>query len=183
MEINFNDKDFVEFYINMVKDYDNTFIVEHFKKEIPLNNKVLELGCGIGLDYCTLKDFYNYQASDYSDVFLEKLKEKYDDNFIKINALTIDINETFDCIFSNKVLQVFNDKDMRKSFTRQNEILNESGMIFHCMWFGKNDFDEANYVTEETLKNILDGLFDYKLIKYSEIEENDSVIVIGKKIN
>ncbi len=183
MEINFNDKEFVEFYINMVKDYDNTFVVENFKKEIPLNSKVLELGCGIGLDYCTLKDFYNVQASDYSDVFLEKLKEKYNDNFIKIDALTIDINETFDCIFSNKVLQVFKESDMKKSFTRQHELLNDKGLIFHCMWFGKSDHDDVTYVTEDILKNILNGLFEYKLIKYSEIEENDSVIVIGKKIN
>lgn len=182
MNVDFNDEEFVNKYIEMVKGYDSRFILEKFRDNIDTSKTILELGCGIGLDYFELKKYYNITASDYSDVFIKKLKNISSDNFLKIDAKDINITKKFDVIFSNKVLQVFNDEELIQSFKSQYKTLNQNGMIFHCMWFGESSIRDFNYINIEKLEKVLNNLFTYELVYYSEFEKNDSVIVIGRKI-
>ncbi len=181
----FNDKNFVEEYYKMIEGFDNSFVIEQFKKNVPYSHTVLELGFGTGLDYLSLREHYKIIPSDNSDVFIEKFKQLYNIQAQKIDAANIIIDKKFNCIFSNKVLHVFNEEEMRKSIECQYNTLLDNGMIFHCMWYdinGINDEYSTRY-NEEKIQKVLGSKFEVIYFKkYSEIDENDSIIFIGKKI-
>lgn len=170
-------------YIDMLEGYDNSFIVSNFKAHINQNCKVLELGMGPALDYDSLKDEYDITVSDTSDAFIKLFNEKYDDTALNICVKDIVIDERFDCIFTNKVLQVLNDDEMKESFINQYNALNDKGMIFHCIWIGEGFEDcSSNYTSVDKLEKMINSLFTIeKIITYSEIEQNDSIILIAKK--
>ncbi len=179
----FNDEKFVKEYCEMLVGYNNSFVVNNFKKYVPENLKVLELGVGPGLDYDTLKDNYNITPSDTSNVFLEMFNKKYENKAIYLCAKDLDTTDIFDCIFSNKVLQVLNDQEMKESFINQYKILNNKGLLFHCIWIDeKNRNLDSNYTTVSKILNITKDLYDIiEIIHYSEMEENDSIIFIARK--
>lgn len=174
-------------YEKMLEDYDNSFIISIFKKYIPKNIDVLELGCGTGKDYLSLKNEYNILPSDFSSEFVKKMNEKYDDVAIKLDAKKIEIDRKFDCIFSNKVLNVFNDSEMKESFKNQHDKLKTNGLVFHTLWFGNEEYgqnkDYCNYINEHRLRNVIGDNFEiiHKDI-YTELEENDSLVLIAKML-
>ena len=161
--------------------------MEQFISKIESNKKILEIGSGTGLDYKKLKEKYNITGSDYSDSFLKILRRKFkNDKFLKLNALSMDIDEKFDVIYSNKVLHHLNPEQLKISFENQYNCLNENGLLFHALWQGSdkkrahNEMPDVRYELKdiETLK----GKFKIKeFITYSELSKNDSFIVILEK--
>ncbi|MFV0424929.1 MAG: class I SAM-dependent methyltransferase [Bacilli bacterium] len=181
----FNDSEFVNQYYEMLKDYQDEFVQNKFLKFIPKNLKVLELGFGTGLDYFALKDFYEYTISDYSKAFIDEFKKRYNIDAIQIDAKFIDINEKFDCIFSNKVLHVFTDEELVLSFDSQYNALYSDGYIFHTLWYSKDAIPDeyANRVNEAKLIELLDKKFEVIHSEtYSEMEDEDSIVFIAKKL-
>ncbi len=179
----FNDKEFVNMYMSMLEDYDNSFVVNNFKKFIDNKLTILELGIGPALDYEALHQTYNITASDTSEVFIEMFNKKYNSTALNVCAKYINVEKSFDCIFTNKVLQVLNDEEMKESFINQHKTLNNDGIIFHCIWIDENEGEhESNVITTSKLKSFIDDLFEIQqLIPYSEMEENDSIILVAKK--
>ena len=167
--------------------FKDTYVVEQFKSRIDPSEKVLELGSGPGNDYDFLKDHYNITGSDYSDVFLKDLQKKYrEGKFIKLNALTMNLDEKYDVIFSNKVLHHLSKEHLAISLQKQYETLNEGGMIFHAMWRGKGkewkkkSMPFIKYQPEDIEQ--MKGKFKIKeIIDYTEMKENDSFIIIMVK--
>ncbi len=177
----------VDEYIEMFSNYDNSFVIDLFKEKIERNRTVLELGFGTGADYLSLKDFYKIQPTDYSRAFVDKFNEKYGQIAYCLNALTIETLEKFDCIYSNKVLNVFDDSNLQKSFNRQYEVLQEGGVIFHTLWSYDEVFSTeehyCNSISINKLEQILKNKFVIRdIIKYTEMEEDDSLILIASKI-
>ncbi len=179
----FNSIEKAKSYIDMLEGYDNSFVITNFKAHIDRNCKVLELGMGPALDYDSLKDEYDITVSDTSDAFISLFNKKYDAIALNICVKDIEIDEKFDCIFTNKVLQVLNDDEMKESFINQYNALNDNGMIFHCIWIGEGYDDcPSNYTSIDKLEKILMGLFTIdKIIAYSEIKQDDSIILVAKK--
>lgn len=165
----------------------NTFVIDTFKKRVDSSKKILELGSGTGREFYELSKYYNITGSDYSDAFLKKLKKRFKQyNFPKINALTMEIDERFDIIYSNKVLQHLLPDQLKESLKQQYNTLNSEGLLIHAMWKGDPVIPRPgklpDVIYEKSDIEKIKGKFiieDYT--EYSEIKENDSFIIVLKK--
>ena len=186
----YKNKENVKKYIEMAEGYDGKYLIEILKKYLPEGSSILELGMGPGKDLDILNKNYDVTGSDYSEIFLDLYKEKNKDMNIELlvlDARTLETSKKFDCIYSNKVLYHLTTKELIKSLNRQWEILNENGILFHSFWKGdkaekKNGLTFV-YYNEEKLRKIIDDNFEIlEIDTYKEMEEDDSLYIILKKI-
>ena len=119
----------VEQYIKMAEGYDGAELIKILQKYFPENSTVLEIGIGPGKDMYILKKSYAVTGSDNSQVFLDKYKETHQDTDL-LDAVTMETDRKFDCIYSNKVLHHLTKENLKKSFQRQKEMLNPNGFYF-----------------------------------------------------
>ena len=174
----------VEQYIKMAEGYDGAELIQILQKYLPENSTVLEIGMGPGKDLDILKKFYTVTGSDNSQVFLGKYKQSHQDpDLLLLDAVTIQTDRKFDCIYSNKVLHHLTKEDLKKSLQRQKEILNPNGIAFHSFWKGsKIEKIEGllfTYYETEDLKKMTES--DYEMLAletYTEMEKDDSIYVV-----
>ena len=186
----YEDSESVDKYIEMCKDYDGSNIYKLLEKYLKEGKSVLELGTGPGFDIPFLKKHYQVTGSDFSEEFLMRCKDKFPDiNFIKADAKNIDINEKFDCVYSNKVLHHLTKDEFSLSLLAQAGILSPDGIIAHSFWLGEEDqvMEELlfTYYCKEDLLDIISENFEVlTTMCYPEFEEDDSIFVIAQlKIN
>ena len=179
----FDTKQGVEQYIKMAEGYDGADLIKILQKYLPENSIVLELGIGPGKDMDILKKLYAVTGSDNSQVFLDKYKENHqDDDLLLLDAVTIQTDRKFDCIYSNKVLHHLTKEDLTKSFQRQKEMLNPNGITFHSFWKG-NKIEEMEgllftYYETDDLRKMLESNFEILALEtYTEMEKDDSIYV------
>ncbi len=185
----FMNRENVDLYTEMMGEYDNTFIINEVNKILPKGSSILELGMGTGVDLIALSETYNVVGSDNSQFFVDDFKNKSDIEVMLLDAVDINISDSFDCIFSNKVLQHLSKEDFVKSLKSQYEHLLANGMIFATLWAGEYreefEFDgqlRFVYYDEKTLRKLIpEELKLEQVIYYSEFEGNDSFIVILRK--
>ena len=174
-------------YSLMLLFYKDTFVTDTFMSMVEPSKTILEIGSGTGRDFNLFDKKYKITGSDYSDSFLKSLRRKHKGKqFYRINALTMDIGENFDVIYSNKVLQHLLPDQLEKSLSSQYKVLNPGGVLFHSMWKG-NIKENKNRDMPDTLYEKVDlekikGKFKIEaFIVYKEIKEADSFIVIFRK--
>lgn len=183
----FNDKQKVQEYIKMCEGTDGKELVNILKRHLKEGSTVLELGMGPGKDLDLLKNYYNVTGSDNSQVFLDVYKEEHKDiELLFLDAVTINTEKQFDCIYSNKVLQHLTKKELNQSVAKQKEVLRDEGILFHTFWRGDSEetYDGLRFVyyEKDELINIFQNSF--KIIDmnyYSEEEDNDSIYIILQK--
>jgi cyclopropane fatty-acyl-phospholipid synthase-like methyltransferase len=184
----FDDEKNVQTYIEMAKGYDGKALIKVLKAHLPNGAAVLELGMGPGKDCDMLRQSYRVTGSDNSSIFLERYRREHPEaDLLLLDAVNIDTPCTFDCIYSNKVLHHLTTPQLRASLARQAAVLNEDGIVFHSFWHGHGQerYDDLLflYYTENDIHNILKQHFTILDIqRYTEIEENDSLYIIGKKL-
>lgn len=175
-------------YIQMAKGYDGFKLIEILRKYLPEQSTVLEIGMGPGIDLDMLQKHYTVTGSDNSSLFLEKYKKKNKNNIdlMLLDAVTLQTNRKFDCIYSNKVLHHLTKEDLKKSLSRQKEILNPDGILFHSFWKGNKteNFEGLFFQYYETGE--LQGMAnkDYEILElntYTEMEKDDSIYLVLKK--
>ncbi len=177
----------VKDYIDMAEGYDGTFLIEILKKHVSPGSTVLELGMGPGKDLDILRKTFHVTGSDISQIFLDLYQERTGFvDLIVLDACTLEIGRTFDCIYSNKVLIHLTKAELRKSFQRQRAVLNDNGILFHSFWKGTKEEEHHGlrfiyYTKEELRKMIGDGFEIIEIAAYKEIEANDSLYIILKK--
>lgn len=180
-------KESVEEYIKLAKDVNGGQLIGKLNKFLPSNSLLLEIGSGPGTDFQILKKDYRVVGSDYSPEFLNRLiSNNKKDEFLNLDAVTLETDRKFDGIYSNKVLQHLTNEDLKKSIQRQIDILNSNGIICHSFWKGEGDeiFKGllVNYQTDESLRILFEDNFEIILIEeYKEFENGDSLLIIGKK--
>lgn len=182
----YDDPENVKKYIQMCDDYDGNNIYQSLGKCLPVKSTLLELGSGAGLDIEYLKKYYSVTGSDLSDEFLKICKNKHPEiPFLKLNALKIEVDERFNCIYSNKVLHHLTEKELIQSLEQQVKILIPNGLIAHSFWLGEEN-QEMNgllftYYNKENLLRIISGSFEIlSTLSYKEFEDGDSVFVIAR---
>lgn len=176
----------VDLYTNMMKGYDNSFVIGQVEKILPQNSTLLEIGMGTGLDLISLSQKYNVVGSDYSRFFVEDFKLKSDLEVFVLDAVNIDIDRKFDCIYSNKVLQHLSKDEFRSSLISQYEHLNKDGIIFLTLWYGeyREEYESDGqlrfiYYNEKAIENIIPKQLKIEnVVLYSEFDYNDSMIVV-----
>lgn len=174
-------------YLIMTDGYDGRAIIDVLKTYLKPGSSVLELGMGPGRDLEILEETYCVTGSDVSEVFIDLFrKKKPGSDLYQLDAVTIDTDRKFDCIFSNKVLHQISRKELTRSFSRQLEVLNPGGIACHTFWYGDKEIEVKNrrihYYTESTISDHLDNGFEMLLAKtYREMDVEDSMLVIGRK--
>ena len=179
-------KESVDEYINLAKDVSGKELIEKLKSFLMEGATLLEIGSGPGTDYKLLKKNYDVTGSDNSIEFLKHLRSSNSTgNFLELDAVTLEVEQTFDGIYSNKVLHHLSDKELADSIMRQYAILNEGGIICHSFWKGQgSEVFKGMFVNyhDQDVKVFLGEFFEIILMEaYPEFEEGDSLLLIAKK--
>lgn len=176
-------------YIDMCAEYDGSNLYALVKENLQVGATLLELGSGPGFDIPFLSEHYQVTGSDFSDEFLVRCREKNTAiPFVKINALTMDIESKFDCIYSNKVLHHLTEIELATSLALQSEKLNEGGLIAHSFWMGDENEQmhgmRFTYYSRSDLLAIITEKFEViTTLSYQEFSESDSLFVIARLKN
>jgi len=174
----------VEQYIKMAEGYDGAELITILEKYLPENSTILELGMGPGKDTDILKKSYAVTGSDNSQIFLDRYKKNNPDaDLLLLDATSLQTQQKFDCIYSNKVLHHLTREDLVKSLQRQKEILNPNGIAFHSFWKGnKTENMEGllfTYYEMDDLKKMPENDFEVLATEtYTEMEKDDSIYII-----
>ena len=174
----------VDQYINIAEGYDGAELIKILQEFLPEQSSILEIGMGPRKDLDILRKNFTVTGSDNSQIFLDRYKKQNPNvNLLKLDAVTLSTQKTFDCIFSNKVLHHLTREDLKKSFQRQKDILTPNGLLFHSFWKGNKDenFDGLLFTKYQinNLKKIIGELFDIlKIETYTEMEKDDSLYII-----
>jgi len=183
----FLNEDNVKQYLDMTAEYDGKWFFEQFKKYIPKNNRVLELGMGPGKDLENIRQCYDVVGSDYSFLFAEMYKRQHPEVKVMIlDAITIKTDEHFDTIYSNKVLHHLPQDDLKASIARQAQMLNKDALIFHTFWKGSGSDEYEgllfNYYEKEDLQALFAEQFEIVALEsYQELKEDDSLLLVAKR--
>jgi SAM-dependent methyltransferase len=184
----FDNKNNVEAYMRMSEGFDGRELIEVLKNYLEPGSTVLELGMGPGRDLDILNETYKATGSDNSAVFLDLYREENPDaDLLFLDAVTLDTERKFNCIYSNKVLHHLKREELEKSLLGQYDLLKEDGLLFHTFWYGeKEEFIDGlrfQYYTEDALKLCTgEGYKEIKSVRYTEMEDNDSLYLILSKI-
>lgn len=172
----------------MAKDVNGAGLIEKMKTYVPKGASVLEIGSGPGADFELLQQAYQVTGSDYSHEFLHRLKQRFKGgDFLHLDAVTLETENTYGALYSNKVLQHLTDDELQKSINKQGCILDSDGIICHSFWWGEGqEFFNGmlvNYQNENSLNALFSASFNLMVLeRYTEFEPNDSILLIGKKI-
>ncbi len=186
----FKKRENVQKYKEMIGDYDGSWLIEKLSQYLEEGKTVLELGMGLGLDFELLSKKYVVTGTDNSPIFVEDYKSKNPDADITLlDAIDININKKFDCIFSNKVLQHLTKEQFKRSLKNQKDHLNDDGIIFMTLWHGEHKeemmFDDTlrfTYYTKNDIIEIIKDNFEILSVeKFKEFEEGDSMMVMLRK--
>ena len=180
----------IEQYIEMSKEYDGFELIEKLKERVPENATVLELGMGEGKDQILLKEAgFNPTASDSSEPFIAQYnKDNEVEPAIFVDAITMDIDESYNAIYANKVLQHLSEEEFTKSLKNQAEHLTSKGYLLFSLWYGTDSGNMGGVFymshTEQTLVGAIpESLELITFSRYTEMDENDSFWVILQKRN
>ena len=185
----FDEEKNVDQYLKIAEGYDGAELISILKKYLPEGSTILELGMGPGKDIDILNKTYNVTGSDTSCIFLNRYKKKNPDiELLLLDAIDMKTDKTFDCIFSNKVLHHLTKEDLKKSLVNQKNTLKDSGLLMHSFWHGNKEEFHHNlrfvYYTEKDLVEIIDNNFEIiELKRYTEMEKDDSIYTLLRKIN
>lgn len=183
----YDDKVNVEQYIQMAEGYDGKLLIEVLRNHLPDGKSVLELGMGPGKDLLLLDQHYQVTGSDASLVFVNRFRQKHPHlPVLQLDAVTLETQETFDAIYSNKVLYHLSRDNLKRSFQRQARILKADGLVLHSFWYGDEESEHEGlrfvYYTEETLKAHIEDDFEILTMeRYTEMETDDSLYIVARK--
>ncbi len=183
----FDDVENVARYIEISKEYDGRALIDVLGMYLKKGSTLLEIGMGPGKDLDLLSDHYAVTGSDSSQVFLDHYRERNTEiELLKLDAITLNTSKTFDCIYSNKVLQHLSTDEHNESIKSQARLLNSEGIIFHSLWYGHGEevYDglRFQYYDERVIESMYKMNFKIlALCRYSEDEPDDSVYLIARK--
>ena len=182
----YNDPEKVDEYEKMCDEYDGTELYTVLKNYLDKSSSLLELGSGPGNDIKNLIRDFRVTGSDLSDEFISRCRNKFSDTpFLKLDAVSIETDETYDCIFSNKVLHHLTRNELEESFKRQQQVIKQHGLFAHTFWLGDKEFTMENilfifYDKEELLALIRKYFTIRETYSYKEFEDGDSIFIVAE---
>jgi len=181
----YNEKKTAEQYIDMAAGYDGRELIEALRSHLPDGATILEIGMGPGVDLKLLGQHFTVTGSDNSQYFLDRFSSSNPDaDLLYLDAISIETERKFDCIYSNKVLHHLTDEDLAKSLRRQKVVLKDGGLIMHSFWRGEGveEHDDLRFVyqREDSLRAIFGEVFNkVSVVTYTEMEDDDSLYVLA----
>jgi len=177
----------VEKYFEMADGYDGRELIAHLRTLLPAGALVLEVGIGPGKDLDLLAETFNVTGSDLSDVFLARYRQrKPTAELLKLDAVTLATDRRFDGIYSNKVLHHLPPEDLRRSLSRQAELLRPGGVLLHSFWAGEGEDEHGGlrfyYHTSASLEGCTPATLErISVVSYREMEDGDSLRAVFRK--
>jgi len=181
--------EYVDSYIESTKNIDGRKLVAELEKYLQPDSSILELGMGTGKDFEILAEKYQVTGSDYSQLFLEKFRNTHPKaELLWLDAIHIETAKTFDAIYSNKVMHHLSLTELEKSLLRQVDVLHENGLVCHSFLHGIESFKRDALLFTHYQKADLIDVFEmnYEVLYcefYTETTEDDSILVIAKKLD
>lgn len=183
----YDDEKNVDQYIRMTTGYDGKLLVDVLRKYLPDGSKILELGLGPGKDLLLLEEHYEVIGSDASPIFVERFKKRHPGKTVKLlDAVTLDTDERYQGIYSNKVLCHLRRDQLLVSFQRQAQALETRGIALHSFWFGAEETTCQGlrfvYYCENALRTLVEPEYEILAIeRYTEMEADDSLYIVLRK--
>ncbi|MFW2405230.1 MAG: class I SAM-dependent methyltransferase [Gammaproteobacteria bacterium] len=183
----YDDKKNVESYIKFTPSHDGSMLVDKLVEALPEGSRVLEIGIGPGKDFDLLARHFDVVGSDYSEEFLRLYRLRNDSaHLLHLDARTLETDQKFDAIFSNKALIHLTRDELSASFSRQREVLNAGGLMLHSFWYGREEQEYGDLRlfqhTEQELETMLEGDFEILDIgRHAKMADGDSVYVLARK--
>ena len=183
----YDDKHTALQYIAMAEGYDGRDLIDVLRKRLPEGSSILELGMGPGVDLDILQEHFRATGSDISQFFIDRYRENNPDaELMLLDAVNLETNRAFDCIYPNKVLHHLEDEQLAKSLRRQIDCLNDGGLVFHSFWRGEgtDEHHELKFVyqNEDSFRKIFNKSFGkVEVVTYTEMERDDSMYVIARE--
>lgn len=180
--------DGVEAYATMAEGYDGRTHIEQLHRLLARGSEVLELGIGPGVDLDMLAERFAVVGSDLSQAFLDRYARRRPDVVLmQLDAITIDTDRRFDCIYSNKVLQHLNSEQLTRSLRRQCEVVRPGGLLLHGLWAGTTaehhgGLHGTRYLPESFDAVVPDTLEVVECTFYAEMCADDSLRVVLRPI-
>jgi len=177
----------VEKYIAMMSGFDYSALIEAVFDHLQSGKTLLELGMGAGIDFSLLKKAYTATGSDNSKAFLDAYRKKDPSApLLRLDAATIDTPQTFDYIYSNKVLIHLSNDALKTSFKNQAARLNDNGMVFHTFFWGHDEeHHHGLFFNQHTPETVIEAAKNWFTpvcsVRYTEIEPDDSFYIVLKK--
>jgi cyclopropane fatty-acyl-phospholipid synthase-like methyltransferase len=181
----YNDPSKVDEYEKMCDEYDGSELYKVLDTYLKNDDTILELGCGPGNDIIHLQNKYIVTGSDLSDEFLLRCKKRFPDlSFQKLDAVSINADKVYDCVFSNKVLHHLTFEELENSFNQQQNVIKPNGKFAHTFWLGEKEFMMEGMLfvfhNKEKLLNLVSQYFTIlETYNYKEFEENDSIFILA----
>ncbi len=176
-------------YVAMCEGYDAAGQLGVLFKALSEKSRVLELGSGPGNDMALLETHYQVIGSDYSPAFIDILKARFPSrSILELDAVAIATEESFDAIYSNKVLHHLNDAELRSSFQRQAELLATGSFVYHLIWQRIEDpeIDEGLIFKARSANEFVAAMgSSFELIsveEFCEFEQGDSLAILARRI-
>jgi cyclopropane fatty-acyl-phospholipid synthase-like methyltransferase len=182
----YNDPSKVAEYIQMCDEYDGSNLYEILEASLKQSSSLLELGSGPGNDLEYLSKNFQVTGSDLSDEFIKRNKETHPSiSFFKLDAVNIEIDKTFDCLFSNKVLHHLTKEKLEQSLQRQTQVITNKGLFAHTFWLADKEFEMEGmlfvfYDKDELIQMVSKYFTIEKLYEYDEFEANDSLFILAR---
>ncbi len=174
-------------YVKMAEGYDGFGLIEKLGNYIAPGQTVLELGMGPGVDLDLLCERYVATGSDSSKVFVDRYSRAHPEaRVLMLDAVSIDTDERYDAVYSNKVLQHLTRDELRRSLVRQAEVVERGGYLMHSFWFGdKEERHHGLLFTYHTSRSI-EALTPSELeiveaYRYDEMKKDDSLAVVFRR--
>lgn len=182
----YNDPVKVDEYEKMCEGYSGAELYDVLEKHLEKGSSILELGSGPGNDIAHFRINFSVTGSDMSDEFISRCTNKFVNiPFLKLDAVSIDTNEVYDCLFSNKVLHHLKRDQLDKSLKRQQQVIKEGGLFAHTFWLGDKEFTMEDmlfvfYDKDELLTMVSKYFTILETVSYKELEEGDSIFIVAK---
>jgi len=174
-------------YRNTSTGQDGRKLIEILKKYLTEKSTLLILGLGSGRDFELLSKNYKVTGSDFSKLLLSM----YQNNNPETDLIVLDpadpkTDRTFDCIYSNKVLNQMDESDFANSLEKQLLLLNKNGFVIHSFWSGTKQENHHGlkwaYYTEDKIISLIPDEFEIvELSSYKEKLDYDSIYMILRK--
>lgn len=183
----YHDPKHAEQYLDLAAGYDGRELIERLRAWLQPGSTVLELGMGPGVDLEILAENFVVTGSDYAPPFLKRYRQLHPEaDLLLLDAITLQTERRFDCIYSNKVLYHLSETELVGSLRRQADLLNRGGILLHSFWVGQGSEEmhglTFTYYTEATLAPLFPD--NYELIesrRYTEMEADDSLYIALRK--